>query len=251
MSIDMTDYARNYASHYTADIDLERILVKYRREQVLNSLVKFPHSSILETGCGMEPFFCCDIDFSRYTVIEPCTEFVTHAEKCSNGDSRISILNGFFESITSDLMINYPFDFIIVSSLLHEVPDPKVFLKSLRKNCTDQTVVHLNVPNVYSFHRLLAVAMGLIGSIYEKSATENRFGRHSHFDRNSLVNLCEHHGFSIISSRTYFIKPFTHQQLEYLLKTGFMTEQMIEGLSRLSSSFPEHGCEICLEMRPV
>ena len=40
-----------------------------------------------------------------------------------------------------------PFDFVIASSLLHEVQDPTRFLRAVRSVCGPETVIHLNVPN--------------------------------------------------------------------------------------------------------
>lgn len=59
-------------------------------------------------------------------------------------------------------LLEHDFDFIIISGLLHEVPDPKKLLQSIYKICKQDTLVHINVPNVYSFHRLLAYEMGCI-----------------------------------------------------------------------------------------
>lgn len=45
---------------------------------------------------------------------------------------------------------------MILSSLLHKVEDSQRFLRAVFKCCTENTVVHINVPNADSIHRLLA-----------------------------------------------------------------------------------------------
>lgn len=55
----------NYANEYVRS-SFESILVKYRREQCLKVIHQFPHSKILEIGCGMHPLFPDVKDFESF-----------------------------------------------------------------------------------------------------------------------------------------------------------------------------------------
>jgi len=111
--------------------------------------------------------------------------------------------------------------------------------------------VHFNVPNVRSFHRLLALESGLIGDLFEQSETERRFQRHTRFDRERLEALLRANGFEILDSATYFVKPFTHAQMDALVQSGTCGPEVIEGLDRMTKYMPDMGCEIYANVRPL
>ena len=139
----------------------------------------------------------------------------------------------------------------MLSSLLHVVDGPQQLLQALRPHCHTGSVVHVNVPNAHSLHRLLAVEMGLIGDPFELSSTQKQMQQHSTFDLDSLAELLRQQGFEVQSSGSYFIKPFTHAQMQDLCDRGFLTEAHLEGLFRLSRRMPEFGSEIYVNARPI
>ncbi len=46
--------------------------------------------------------------------------------------------------------------FIICSGLLHEVEEPDKMIRDIFRLCGRETIVHINVPNANSIHRLVA-----------------------------------------------------------------------------------------------
>ena len=100
------------------------------------------------------------------------------------------------------------------------------------------------MPNAYSLHRLLAVEMGLIADPFERSATQARMQQHSTFCQASLTTLLESAGFVVQDSGSFFIKPFTHAQMQQLCEQGVLTEAHLEGLFKLCRRLPEFGSEI-------
>lgn len=245
--IDVEDYSNKYINDHES-LSFETVLVKVRREQVLASLRKYEHRSILEIGCGLEPLFqFCDA-YDSYIVVDPSREFTSRAKHLARGQCRVKIIQGHFEGACQQLL-GESFDFIILSSLLHEVADPKRLLLAVRKVCGEQTVVHINVPNVNSFHRLLACEMGLIDSVFQPSDTEIKFQRQTRYDKELLLRMAAESGFSVLSSGTYFIKPFTNHQLDALLKSGVLAPSAIEGLQRMVKYLPDLGCEMYIEVK--
>lgn len=238
-------YTREYLRQYEED-SFELRALAVRRMRVLNSVRKYPHARMLEVGCGAEPLFPLLEDWERYTVVEPSAEFVRRARKTAAQRPTVQILEGYFEDVAAGLH-RESFDFVVASSLLHEVADPSAFLKALRRLCTSSTTVHINVPNVYSFHRLLALEMGLIGSVFERSATEARFQRHTRFDRESFVKIVEEHGFRVLHFETYLVKPLTHDQMSALLKHGIIDGATIAGLDAMAKHLPHLGSEMFIE----
>src|SRR5438132_307871 len=202
---DINRYTREYLRHYEED-SFELHAIAERRTRVLHSVRKYPHESILEVGCGVEPCFLFFEDYKTYAVVEPSSEFVQHARRGAEGKPHVRVVQGFLEEVVDSLRAQGAFEFIIVSSLLHEVPDPSALLQAVRRLATPSTTVHINVPNVYSFHRLLALEMGLIRSLFEPSATELRFQRHTRFDRESLLKVVADNGFRVLHFETSLIK---------------------------------------------
>lgn len=246
--IDAGDYSEKYLEQYQNQ-SFETVLVQVRRKQVLVSLQRHSHRHILEIGCGLEPLFPHCADFDRYTVVEPVAEFAQHARDLAAGRNGIRVFEGCFEDLYSQFAIEQGFDFIILSSLLHEVPDPGKLLQGLRSICSAATVVHINVPNIYSFHRLLAFEMGLIEQISDKSATEVRFHRHTRFEMSSLRKIVLEHGFEVLTAGTYFIKPFAHEQMQRILDQGIVDHSVITGLERMTKYLPDMGCEMFVDVK--
>lgn len=245
---DVERYTDLYEEHYRTGFSLERVLIEARRGMILSAITRHGSRSILEIGCGLEPLFAFVDDFDSFTVVEPSHRFVEHARVLAAGDPRVAIVEGFVEQAAGKLL-NTTFDLIVVSSLLHEVPDPGALMATIRQLCGPSTIVHANVPNVRSFHRLLAFEMGLIESVFVRSETEARFDRHTRFDAPTFRAIFEAHGFEILDFGTYFIKPFTHEQIEAAVDQGILDHEVVNALARMAKYLPEMGAEMYVEAR--
>jgi hypothetical protein len=95
---------------------------------------------------------------------------------------------------------------------------------------------------------LLAYEAGLIESVFDESKMEMQFGRHTRFDKSSLIRLVESQGFRVLAFGTYFVKPFTHEQMEKLLDWRILDQSVIQGLERMISYMPDMGCEMFVEL---
>jgi len=239
-NIDIVQYSKEYFSEHKKDFSFEAILSDIRRKKVMESLKRYSPSSIVEIGCGLAPIFCEYPDFKKYYLIEPSEEFIENAKNLAKTRDNITIIQDYFENVYQGLKAS-KIDFIIASSLLHEVPDPRYFLQSIKNLCNPDTIVHINVPNVYSFHRLLAKEMGIIKDIFDMSETERKFQRSTRFDKKTFLDCMESSGFSILSFGTYFIKPFNNSQMECLLTADVSDLEIIEGLNGMIKYFPEMG----------
>jgi SAM-dependent methyltransferase len=245
---DIEGYSDLYEAHYGTGFSLERVLIEARRRIILAAMARHGSRSILEIGCGLEPLFTFVDDFDAFTVVEPSHRFVEHARQLAAADKRVTIVEGFVEEVGPHLA-GASFDLVVVSSLLHEVPKPDALLTRIRTLCGPSTVVHLNVPNVRSFHRLLALEMGMIESVFSRSQTEARFDRHTRFDMESLRVMLEAHDFEILDSGTYFIKPFTNEQIEAAVDRSAIDSTVVHALERMVKYLPEMGAEMYVEAR--
>ncbi len=247
--IDLKDYSKNYSQQYKKKFSFERVLIRNRRQKVLTSIEKHPHKSILEIGCGLDPVFPYCKDFEHYTIVEPSEEFIKHANKLADKKKNITIKCGYFEDVFGSLVGKFEFDFIIMSGILPEVSDPDRLLHAVNEVCQDETVIHINVSNVRSFHRLLAYEMGLIQSLFEKSELGKKLQRNTSFDKEALFKIVEKNGFKVLSFETYQVKPFTNEQMEKIVKKNIVDMSIMEGLERMIKYLPEMGCEMSVDVK--
>lgn len=245
----MSNATRNlleYTEQYLA-LPFEPIQTEYRRKLVLSQILKFEPKRVLEVGCGARPLFTDLPSEIDVTVVEAAQTFADLARQMSRGRNGIHVLEGFIESV--DLGIA-EFDMIIVSCVLHEVFDPSTMLRTIQRHCSPSTVLHVNVPNAFSLHRMLAVAMGLISSPKAKSETQRLMQqRDVPYDVESLSSELSDVGFTIFEMGSLFVKPFTHNQMQLLVEAGFMTSEMLDGLDKLVQWLPDLGSEIWVNAR--
>ena len=237
-----------YQADYVAAYGFERYMVRYRRRQVLECLARLPHERILEVGCGMEPLFEHLETWRAYTIVEPAPKFAEHARGLVPPGKNVTVHESLLEDATA-LLGTDRFDFIVASSLLHEVPDPALLLSALRSLCGAGTVVHINVPNAASLHNRLAVSMGLIPNLFARSPLAERMQRRGTYDLERLVTLVQQEGFAIESSGSYFLKPFTHGQLQQMLERGIIDERVLDALYEVNGEFAGCGAEVYVNVQ--
>lgn len=239
----INDYTTTYMQS-----GFESIQVKYRRKKVLEQINKFESKRILEIGCGLEPLFSFYNRFEKYVIIEPSKEFFEKAVNLADKDNRIICFNDYFGNDFIQKKINdlkaFEFDLIICSSLLHEIEDTTTFLEALHKICDKNTIIHINVPNSHSLHRLLAKHIGLIKDEHQMSNRNVSLQQQRVFDLDTLEKTLLKAGFKIINNGSYFIKPFTHAQMEKLIESGICDDKMLDGFFSLAEDLPEFGSEI-------
>lgn len=243
---DIKDYEVKYEKE-----PCEKYQVIYRRKKVLEILGRYSHRNILEVGCGLEPIFEFFDEYDTMTIVEPGEHFVNNAlQKAANRAKKIQCIQGFLEdTIPSLKRIGIMFDCIIVSSLLHEVEYPEKLLRALYTICSEETVIHINVPNANSIHRLLAQKMGLITDIHDLSDLQKTMQRNRVYDLKTLSEAVEMAGFEVLEKGSYFPKFLSAFQMEKLLEEGIVQENIFGGLDQLTEYLPEYGSEIYVQIK--
>ncbi len=240
---DLKDYQTSYEQ-----LPFENTQIKFLKRKILETLNHYQPKSVLEIGCGLAPFFNDYLDYDVFTVVEPCEQFYENAEAQAANKSNIKVVRGILED-NIETLSHQPYDVILLTSLLHELADPAALLASVGKLCSEKTIVHVNVPNAKSFHRLLALEMGLIDSIYEKSNTQKKMQQSHTFDLEQLGQLVTSVNFGVVEQGSFFIKPFTHAQMAQLQQAGVASDLLLDGLYKLSQYFPEYGSEIFMNIQ--
>lgn len=235
---DIEDYSEKYRK-----IEFEKYKVLYRRKKIVEVITERHAESILEIGCGMDPLFqyLCN---TKFTIVEPSQLFCDNIENLiyRGGVNNVRYKRGFFEDIAPSLSKEY--DLIICSSLLHEVESPDRIIKSIADICNSDTLVHINVPNANSLHRLLGKEMGILQDVHEMSENNIEFQQNINFDKSRLEKIVNENGLRIIEFGGYFLKPFSHKQMYRMMQMKVIDEKVLDGLFELGKHMPEICSEI-------
>lgn len=242
---DIEKYTKDYIN---TEYNFEEIMVFYRRKKILEILNKYKPKNILEIGCGMESIFNHYKNYENAIIIEPSKTFCDKAQR--NCRNNINIINNFLENEISSLQ-KYEFDFIICSSLLHEVCNPNIFLKDIFKICSQNTILHINTPNSNSFHLIWAYESGLIQRLGDLTHTSLKLQQNSTFNLNKLIDIVVANGGVILDKRSYFIKPFNHSKMSLCLENKILDEKLLDGLYKISDYMPDLGAEIFVNAKIV
>ena len=242
MSKDIQTYEQDYN-----DLPFEADQAYLRRLETLKLLHSYKPARMLEVGCGMKPVFTDFKGFSHLTVVEPAEGFAAHARLLAEQHDlagKVAVKQAFLES--ADLE-DGEFDMILLVSLLHEVADPEVFLKKAVSLGQSGARYMLNVPNQMSFHRQLAVKLGLIKEEFEISAQQVKLQQNRIFNRRNLTELSESVGLRVLDSYTSIFKPFTHGQMQKLMDQEILTREQVHVFcSMMPLVDHESGSEIML-----
>ena len=241
----INQYQENYLSQY----GFEAEMVKYRRKLVIERLDTLKPRTVVEVGCGSELLYQHYLqvagDVDCWIIVEPGSEFYGIA--AASGLPNLKAIHGFFEDSIQQIgeCLPTPPDMIIISCLLHEVASAIEFLKAAHSIMGEQSVLHVNVPNATSFHRMLAKSMGLIGEVKELSNRDIKFMHNRVYDANSLRYDVQAADLVPIKEGGYFIKPFTHAQME--LVTPVIGDKFLDGLYSMGKELPNLASEIYIE----
>ncbi|WP_462137814.1 class I SAM-dependent methyltransferase [Candidatus Mycalebacterium sp.] len=236
----------SYRDEYLNNHGFEKEMVEYRRRNLLEILAKYAPKKILEVGCGTESLAVHYENFTDFTIVEPIKDFLSIARE-RLGD-KVCYINKKIEDAMEDLK-KKDFDFIVVSSLIHELKNPETVFETVREIASSETVVHINTPNANSIHRLLGVKMGLLKNTGEMSDLARKFQRSREYEMSDLVSLAQAHGFQTLDKGSYFLKPLSHGQMRDLLESGKISKKFLDGVYKISNLLPENGSEIFVNLQ--
>lgn len=240
---------REYEQHYLQDYGFEKTMVWARQKYVASLIRRLNPETVLEIGCGYDQLFeqVADVASIReWIIVEPADVFSSMAREKLKTESRVRIIQGFVEEVVQQSGIQ-GIQLCICSGLLHEVKQPAVILQAAKEVLGQDGVLHVNVPNAESFHRMLACEMGLISSPYQMSDRNAALSQFHVFDINTIRALIEDVSLVPFETGGYFIKPFTHAQMEKIVDV--LGTDILEGLWRMGAKRPELASEIYVNAR--
>ena len=243
MNKNIDDYWNTYREIYS----FEESLKVYRERKALEFLESLGDDSmeILEIGFGFTPVFASFPKFRRYVGVEPGLDPYLAALEESANDNRVELKHGYFSEWSAELS-GYSFDAIVVTAVLGEVDNAFKFLQSLGNLMEPKTTVYVNVANSNSMHRIIGMAAGLLPSLDDFSERQAKLGARELFNLHKLEQAISSAlpKVEILNSGSFFLKPFTHDQMDAALQSGALTEDVLESLYLASKHFPDFGAEL-------
>lgn len=243
------DRISRYAAEYVDSYGYEATLVRARRRLVVSVLRRWQPRSVVEVGCGSELQFdhaASALDqLARWIVVEPVEAFCRPVHERMKTDRRLVLVNDFIERAAAPIASMGPpqADVVLLSGLLHEVPDPAALLRTAKKLLPPTGgLLHVNVPNALSLHRRLARAAGLIPDEHDLSVRNKALLQPRVFDLRTLQTLLRSVGFEPTETGGCGLKPFTNDQMAMI--TPHLPAELEQGLWKLGRELPDLASEI-------
>ena len=240
-----------YQQNYVAQHGFEAVLVQYRQRLLIERLQELQPRVVLEVGCGPNLVYAHHLRLGgeeiAWIIVEPAHAWCASAlEKKLPG---LRVVEGFMERSVDSVIAALPRtpDLVICAGVLQEVASANAMLEAIHKTMDKQSVLHVNVGNTASFHRRLAVSMGLINTPETLSERNIQAQQHRVYGFDSLIADVESAGFSILHRGGHFVKPFTHAQMTAIVPA--LGDPILDGLYELGKLDYESACEIYVEAR--
>ncbi len=210
-------------------LDFDKRLIRFRY-QTLKPYFVGPTG--LELGPAEGQMTRCLLqDFDQLTVVDGAAELLALIPDAPN----LSKVHALFEDYGPDCLFNT----IIMEHILEHVEKPVALLDKVKEWLAPGGRLLLGVPNGLSFHRLVAVKMGLLKYSCELNQRDLAQGHRRVYTPQTLRKDLESAQLHIIKLGGGFFKPLSNKQIE-----DHWTEEMIQGFYELGKDFQEHAADI-------
>jgi hypothetical protein len=239
MSRDLDDYIEKYQN-----LGFETVQERYRFKrlaELLNDLKDLQDfHNILEIGPGSNSVHTAFTEFESYIILEPISLFF---DSIDIENPKVIVKNETIESFLQDNPES-KFDLVVLSSVLHELENPKQFLLDLANRITLTTKIVVVVPNNISLHRIIGDFEGFEKSGPHLTETERRMQQVVSFSTDSLGEFAADAGFKVARVFTSFVKPLPHSKMNDLQQSGSLSDSDLDYLYSISNLFNPYGSEI-------
>jgi len=241
---ELNDYYIQYQN-----LPFESVQEIFRKRAIIDFINPEHKRSALEIGCGRRSIFCDYPKFENITIIEPIEEFLSQAiQDLSEAASDLNPILSMIES--ADLASGQCFETVILSSLLHEVPNPEEILSQIRRHLDSESELIVVVNNRDSIHRVLGHHIGILSSLDDLTATNVIMQqKRGVFSTRELDSLLSSTGFTVQKMETFMPKLLPHASLQAAIDENVISINFIEDLYALNSKFPAFGSEIIAKAR--
>jgi len=217
----------DYADAYDPDTDFDSWYTRATGVAIARRLQ--PGERVLELGCATGLMTMSFINAgAEVTGVDRSELYLGRAR------ARGLVAATFVQGDVNDYDEGTPFDHVVASNLIHELPDPQRFLRSARDRLAPGGHMHLSLQNPYSIHRLAALELGLIADVGEISARGRQFSTLRLYDADQLVAMGEAAGFTCVDREGVMLKPMPNDQM------ALLPDAVLEGFVAVATHFPLH-----------
>ncbi|TDM05572.1 MAG: hypothetical protein C4K60_12505 [Ideonella sp. MAG2] len=210
--------AEDYAARHDAHADFESVCLLARHQHNLRWLQRNRPASVLEVGCGpvllSTAARAANTGVQRWVTVEPASRWAQGAEAAAQSWPGLTVIHDYIEQAQAALAKacgSDPWaDMVVVSGVIHETAEPETLLQAALAPLKPGGLALISVPNAHSFHRLLAVEMGLAEAPEDLSQRNRLLGQARVFRPQDLREMARALGLVEVAFEGYLFKPFTH-----------------------------------------
>lgn len=139
---------------------------------------------------------------------------------------------------------NQRFDCILATNILEHVDDPRTTLEAVSRWCNNETLLVVSVPNSESFHRRLAVLMGLQPTLDTLSPRDHLVGHQRVYSREMLLDHIDEAGFEVIAQKGFLLKALPNSMM------ADFSPELIQALYKIADELPvEYSADMGFMLR--
>ena len=232
---------RQYLDHYR-DLPFERVAESFRREEILSVIRGLQTKRLGEIGCGLDSVFnYLDASIGGF-IVEPISELLAQQANLRNN---VETFCTTLEKLDDYKIENA--DTILLSSVLHEVEDARLFaLRALDVLEIGGNIICV-VSNGHSLHRYVGWQKGILSEITGRSDTQDLMQQKQEiFTADSLTKFFTDLNVQVIQCYSFMPKLLSHGQMQELLDNNQIDENFLRIMNDLSPMLQPVGSELLL-----
>ena len=211
MTEDLNAYKDAYTERFPYHWDEELLLEAYA-QKIVDRLGQHQGLRVLSLGIGGQRVSRTireKLSISEYHILEGSEAIIERYRSETSPPSNVIIHHTYFEVAEFDA----PFDFIEMGFVLEHVDDPGYILRKFRSLLKPNGLLFVAVPNARSLHRLLGHSAGYLQDLFLLSEFDLQLGHKRYFDSETISQLIQNSGYSVLEKLGLVIKPLTTSQL--------------------------------------
>lgn len=216
-------------------LEFDKRLIWYHY-RTIRPYLRGPRGLELGPAEGQMTAFLLD-DFESLTVVDGSARLLAQIAPARH----LVRVHALFDQFKPDERFNS----IVMNRILEHVDHPVRLLRRAKRWLAANGRIIVGVPNAFSFHRLVAVHMGLLRRPTQLNERDTRLGHRRVYSGSRLLDEVRAAGLRVVATGGVFFKPLSNQQIQ-----DTWTEEMMDGFFELGKQFPEHAAEVYVVCRP-
>ena len=198
------------AQHFSMKDGFNGYMNKYRVSKILELC---EGETVLDIGSAdafmaeaLAPFF------KRIVALDGSAALIQRARARLSSQPHVELIHAMVEEFET----SERFDLVLLSFIQEHIADPVALVAKAADFVKPRGTVFVMVPNAYSLHRRVGVAMGLLTSVDDFSEEDKRQGHRRVYTEERLRADLEASRLCVDELGTFFIKPLSNAQMEQL-----------------------------------